>query len=145
MSSRRSGKRSRFRIGETWRSWTSWMHWRRRRILRERERQDRMLQALEEMLQRHHRELERQVAILLLESLRPLAAALKRQDELLLDRTEPLRQVLAMQHEQVEMLQEVLSSLQPPAETQIFEVLEHSTPQPSPLSSDFLLQRLKTD
>jgi hypothetical protein len=95
-----------------------------------------MLQAWEEMLQRHHRELERQVAILLLESLRPLAAALKRQDELLLDRTQPLRQVLAMQHEQVEMLQEVLSSLQPPAETQIFKALEHSMLQLSPPGSE---------
>jgi hypothetical protein len=94
-----------------------------------------MFQAWEEMLQRHHKELERQVAVLLLESLRPLAAALKRQDELLLDRTEPLRQVRGMQHEQVEMLQEILSSLQPPAETQIFKALELSMLPPSPPGS----------
>jgi hypothetical protein len=90
------------------------MRWRRRKRLRELEYQDRMFQAAEEMLQRHHRELERQVAILLLEALRPLAAALERQDSLLVEQSGRTREALVQTHAMLEeMLEEVLNSLQP--------------------------------
>jgi len=59
-------------------------------------------------------------------ALKPLAQALQRQDNLLLEATAPLepllmegRQVRAMQHEQMELLGEILNSLQPTAEQQL--------------------------
>lgn len=71
------------------------------------------MQELEERLQQKYLLLVQEIRSVHLEMMSPLAAALKRQDNLLLDRWEEVRQVRAMQHEQIEMLEEILNSLQP--------------------------------
>lgn len=114
------------RIAETLRSALSWMRW------RQRARAVYLAQLTAIHVEQQERlRLENQLHLeamhdLLLSALIPLSKALQRQDQLLLEATAPLepllmegRQVRAMQHEQIEMLGEVLNSLQPTAEQQL--------------------------
>jgi hypothetical protein len=112
------GRRSSSRFMVIWRSVLSWMHW----YLTPRKR----ARHLEKLLSDQHRLMEQHQAQLLLleeilihqltkqdllEALRPAAAALLRQDSLASQR----------QEETKELLLEVLNSLQPEVEDQIFQ------------------------
>lgn len=105
-------------IRETWRSALSWTRWLlrspQRALQRRRERQ---LLQLQELLQQA-----------LLEALRPLAGALQRQDQLLLQQANQLLLDLRLLHpplaELKELHLEVLSSLQPTAEQQLMPLLD---------------------
>lgn len=86
------------------------------------------------LLEVHSRMMERQVAQLLLEALRPVALAMQRQDSLLELRADGLEQRLETdQKELTELLMEVLRTLQPPVEQQLG--LAPSRPLPSSLAS----------
>ena len=108
---RTSVQRLSFRTKEIWLSVLSWMHWSQRR--REMERAH-LRQQWELMLALHQREMlqkqEAQFRQLLLEALRPVAEAMQRQDSLAELRQDHLQ----------ELLMEVLTSLQPSAEAQIY-------------------------
>lgn len=66
-----------------WHSTLSWMRWRQRR-------QARLLLEKEQLLLEMRQQLRQEVRVLLLEALTPLAAALQRQDSLLLEQTHRL-------------------------------------------------------
>lgn len=120
------------RIRETWRSALSWTLW----LLRSPQR------ALERRRTARRLELQALLQQTLLEALRPLAAALQRQDQLVVlkaqeleQRLHPLREVLIpAQEEQTDLLREVLSSLQPTAQEQLLDLLS-SQPPSSPSSA----------
>lgn len=113
-----SGRRLSSRLMGTWLSALSWMHW----FLTPRKRE----QHLEKLIKDHGRLMEQHQAQLLLleeilvhqltkqdlmEALRPVAAAMVRQDSLASQR----------QEETKELLLEVLNSLQPEVSDQIFQ------------------------
>lgn len=106
------------RIKEIWRSVISWMHWSRRR-------EQRQLEQQWEMLKEHRQALEQYLHSQLLEALTPVAAALLRQDDL----------AMKLHDLQTELQMEILSSLHPTAEQQIFQAIGPPTPQPSSRSS----------
>jgi hypothetical protein len=102
------------RIMAIWRSVLSWMHWSQRREQRQRELLKVLL--LEERARAYH-DLEWTLALqeakfreLLLQALRPVAEAMHRQDNLAELRQDSL----------AELLVEILQSLQPSAEAQIY-------------------------
>lgn len=118
------------RIRETWRSALSWTLW----LLRSPQR------ALERRRTARRLELQALLQQTLLEALRPLAAALQRQDQLVVLKAQELEQRLSplltlppQQAEQTDLLREVLSSLQPTAQEQLLGLL--SSPPPSSPSS----------
>lgn len=123
-----------YRITVIWRSLLSWMRWRRRARQREQERQAALLDRLEAILlkqvqqqaqaERLHMELaelrwklEASQRSLLLEALRPVAEAMHRQDSLRQDQFQVL-QKLGANLEELQL--EVLNSLQPPVDQQLF-------------------------
>jgi len=100
-------------LRETWRSILLWMHWRRRARERQRLEWLRLQKLQEEWLMQCLRSL-------LLEALEPVAAALQRQDRLLLDQVEDLRNKVDFRHSQeMDLLGEILNSLQPPVYQQL--------------------------
>lgn len=128
-------------IAATWRSATSWMHFRRNR----RERLEQQAVLLEGMLQtmlmaqmqlasQLEEHLEAQHRQQLMEMAQPIAAALTRQDEMRAQEMETLLQVQTRgQQQTLELLTEILDSLQPPVEQQLFpEPGQLNLPQSSP-------------
>lgn len=117
------------RIRETWRSALSWTLW----LLRSPQR------ALERRRTARRLELQALLQQTLLEALRPLAAALQRQDQLLLQQVSQLLLDLRLLHpqmeEQTDLLREVLSSLQPTAQEQLLDKLDPTRPSWSPSSA----------
>lgn len=80
----------------------------------------------------HRNLLLRELRELLLEALAPVAEAMQRQDQLHQDH----QMVLLMDNQQqTELLEEILSSLQPSAQTQIYQQLGLLNPIPSSLNS----------
>ncbi len=115
---RRTGSRLSSRCTAIWRSVLSWMHW----FLTPRKREQHLEKLLADqgrLMEQHQAQLLLLEEILihqltkqdLLEALRPAAAALLRQDSLASQR----------QEETKELLLEVLNSLQPEVEDQIFQ------------------------
>ena len=97
--------RTRSSIRAAWRSTISWMRWRRRRTLR-------LSQERELLLEQISLLVEQQTRQVLLEALAPLAAALQRQDSLLLQETHRLEWKAETAEE---ILLELLSSQPTPA------------------------------
>lgn len=127
---RESVQRLSFRIKAIWLSVLSWMHWSRRRAAREETLRLRQLQEIEVLLlqERVRADLEWKLQLqeakfreALLEALRPVAAAMQRQDSLAERRQDNLQ----------ELLMEVLTSLQPSAEEQIFPRIGQPPPRRS--------------
>lgn len=85
--SSRTAPRWRSRVTAAWRSTLSWMHWRRRRQLRLAQERELLLEQMALLLE----PLLRQQLLLLAQ---PLSEALTRQDSLLLERTQPLEEML---------------------------------------------------
>jgi len=102
---------------EMLRSALSWTHWRQKKALRQWEMEQRLL--LQIRLQQR---------MLLLEALTPMAEALQRLDNL--QRTAEQQQHKHQQYQE-ELLMEVLNSLQPPAQEQIFPQIGQQTPRVS--------------
>lgn len=102
---------------EMLRSALSWTHWRQKKALRQWEMEQRLL--LQMRLQQR---------MLLLEALTPMAEALQRLDNLQRTATQQLDKRLQYQEE---LLMEVLNSLQPPAQEQIFPQIGPQTPRVS--------------
>lgn len=102
---------------EMLRSALSWTHWRQKKALRQWEMEQRLL--LQMRLQQR---------MLLLEALTPMAEALQRLDNLQRTATQQLDKRLQYQEE---LLMEVLNSLQPPAQEQIFPQIGQQTPRVS--------------
>jgi len=100
-------------LRETWRSILLWMHWRRRAKERQRLEWLRLQKLQEEWLMQCLRSL-------LLEALEPIALAMQRQDRLMLDQVEDLRNKVDFRHDQqMELLGEILNSLQPSVRQQL--------------------------
>ena len=107
-------------ISRTWvtlLSALSWTHWRQKKALKQWEWEQRLL--LQMRLQQR---------MLLLEALTPMAEALQRLDNL--QRTAAHQQDKHLQYQE-ELLMEVLNSLQPPAQEQIFPQIGQQTPRSS--------------
>lgn len=125
----RSRRRSRSRIAETWRSLISWMHWRRRR-------EERLRLMLREELDLLQGRLEMHVQRQMLDMAKQIAGAMQRQDQLGMLRSELAR---ANHREMLELMTEVLNSLQPNPETAVRELVGlppgRSKPLPSSLAS----------
>ena len=102
---------------EMLRSALSWTHWRQKKALKQWEMEQRLL--LQIRLQQR---------MLLLEALTPMAEALQRLDNL--QRTAAHQQDKHLQYQE-ELLMEVLNSLQPPAQEQIFPQIGPQTPRVS--------------
>lgn len=136
----RSGRRWSSRIRETWRSVLSWMHWRRRRLHRELEKREQLLDAIQLLLAaQRHRMLE-DVQTLMLEAMSPMAEAMQRQDSLLRTEMEDV-QTMLMRHqdETRDLLTEVLQTVQPNPDqvirTRVGLPRGESTPTPSSINS----------
>ena len=102
------------RTAATLRSLRSWMHWRRRRELRRSQERELLLEQVSQLVHQQ-----------LVMALGPLSAALSRQDNLLLQQTQPLPELK-------EILLEALTELH---RLQGNPLLPASTSQRSPLSS----------
>jgi hypothetical protein len=116
---RMSGTPLKSRMARTWRSLLSWMRWSRRRRDRQRQEWLRLQKLQEEWLLQCLRSL-------LLEALEPMAAALQRQDQLTLEKHGQL----------MDLQREILQSLQPTAQEQVFQRLGLPTPQLSSHNSE---------
>lgn len=105
-------------------SWTLWLLTTPQRLIRG----HRLRQEAREEATRHQQEALLRAA--LLEALTPLATALRRQDQLLLEEmAEVHKHLLQVETQQESLLVEVLSSLQPPVESQLLpRVAKGSTP-----------------
>lgn len=118
---RRTVRASTSFIRATFRSVISWMLWlltTPQRLIRGRQ----LRQEAREEATRHQQEALLRAA--LLEALTPLATALRRQDQLLVDRTRALQEDLqTLASHQESLLVEVLSSLQPTASQQLMPLL----------------------
>lgn len=130
----RSVSRSLSRIMAIWRSVLSWMHWHRTRRAREQAYQDllerMMVKLVETRKELRHLRLEQEASKqqilesqhnLLMSALRPMAAAMQRQDQLHKE----------YHQDQVHLLLEVLSSQQPSAQAQISQRLGPQIPIPT--------------
>lgn len=122
--SRTPGKPSNSRITEIWRSLLSWMRWHLRARSRRRqqeldEQRERLLFALLTALPTQA-QVEEIVHRQLMLAMQPLAQALERQDTLLELELNKLKQELVQQQmNNLDLLTEVLNSLQPPVEQQL--------------------------
>ena len=105
----------------TLRSALSWTHWRQKKELKQLQMQQRLLL-----------ELRLQQRMLLLEALTPLAAALQRLDNLQQQQWQKTHLHLLIQED---LLKEILQSLQPTADQQIYLRIGQQTPTASSRSS----------
>ena len=121
MSSQKSGRQWISRITATWLSVLSWMRWRQRRRLR-------LQQEREQLLD----QIASRVRTELLDAMTHLSYALERQDRLAEHLTQRLQEDLATTaSQQTELLLEVLSSLQPPVESQLLPRVQAPSRPPS--------------